>query len=152
MIKTVSKKSATYNEIPYKFEAGTPDIAGAIGMAAACAFLDDLNVNAIATHEHHLLNICTEAMTSLPGLRPIGTAPDKAGVFSFVIEGLHPYDIGTILDQQGVEVRTGHHCTQPLMDRFSIPGTVRASFAAYNTLEEIETLFTATQKAIKILS
>ncbi len=152
MIKEVTWKETTFNSLPFKFEAGTPDIAGAIGLAAACDFLDQLDVSDIAAHEHTLLAACTKGMVSLPGLRPIGTAPEKAGVFSFVIEGLHPYDIGTILDQQGVEVRTGHHCTQPLMDRFAIPGTVRASFAAYNTLEEVEKLISATQKAIKILS
>lgn len=152
MIKEVTWQGTTFNSIPFKFEAGTPDIAGAIGLAAACDYLEQLDVTAIAAHEHALLTACTRAMETLPGLRAIGTAPNKAGVFSFVIDGLHPYDIGTILDQQGVEVRTGHHCTQPLMDRFAIPGTVRASFAAYNTLEEVDQLFTATQKAIKILS
>jgi cysteine desulfurase/selenocysteine lyase len=152
MISEVKWSGTTYNTIPFKYEAGTPDIAGAIGLAAACDYLEQLGHSALIQHEHQLLTTCTAAMEAIPGVRTIGTAAQKASVYSFVIEGLHPYDIGTMLDQQGVEVRTGHHCTQPLMDRFNLPGTVRASFAAYNTLEEIDKLVEATHKAIKILS
>lgn len=152
MIKEVKWSGTTFNTIPFKYEAGTPDIAGAIGLAAACDYIERIGLDRLSDYEHKLLSSCTAAMEAIPGVRTIGRAAHKASVYSFVIEGLHPYDIGTILDQQGVEVRTGHHCTQPLMDRFSIPGTVRASFAAYNTHEEIEMLVKATHKAIKILS
>ena len=152
MIKEVKWAGTTYNSIPFKYEAGTPDIAGAIGLAAACDYIEGMDRNAMAQYEHMLLTTCTEAMNSIPGIRPFGTATEKASVYSFTIDGLHPYDIGTLLDQQGIAVRTGHHCTQPLMDRFSIPGTVRASFAVYNTVDEIEKLVRATHKAVKILS
>lgn len=152
MIDTVSWAGTTYNKLPFKYEAGTPDIEGAIGLATACRFLSGLDKEAVLAHEKTLLSHCAEVMSGLPGMKPIGTAPNKASVFSFNVSGLHPYDIGTILDQQGVCVRTGHHCTQPLMDQFKIPGTVRASFALYNTIEEVDKLFYATQKAIKILS
>ncbi len=152
MIQEVKWSGTTYNKIPFKFEAGTPDIAGAIGLAAACNYIDHLDREAMALHEQHLLKSCTDAMESISGIKTIGTALHKASVYSFTIDGLHPYDIGTILDQQGIAVRTGHHCTQPLMERFSIPGTVRASFAVYNTDEEIEKLVKAIHKTIKILS
>ena len=152
MIKEVKWEGTTYNSIPFKYEAGTPDIAGAIGLAAACDYITSLDRSAMAQYEHLLLTTCTEAMNSIPGVKAIGTAADKASVYSFNVEGLHPYDIGTLLDQQGIAVRTGHHCAQPLMDCFSIPGTIRASFAVYNTIEEIEKLVQATHKAIKILS
>ena len=152
MIKEVKWAGTTYNTIPFKYEAGTPDIAGAIGLAAACDYIDQLDRLAMAQYEHTLLDFCTDAMESIPGVRTIGTAAHKASVYSFVIKGLHPYDIGTMLDQQGIAVRTGHHCTQPLMDRFDIPGTTRASFAIYNNMEEVEKLVQATYKAIKILS
>lgn len=152
MIEQVKWTGTTYNLIPFKFEAGTPDIAGAIGLAAACDYLEQLDRDALALHEGNLLSQCTEAMESIQGVRTVGTAPQKASVYSFTIDGLHPYDIGTILDQQGIAVRTGHHCTQPLMDRFAIPGTVRASFGIYNTTDEIDVLVQATQKAVKILS
>jgi len=152
MISEVKWSGTTYNTIPFKFEAGTPDIAGAIGLAAACDYIDHIGREAMGEYEHMLLKTCTEAMESIPGIRTVGNAAHKASVYSFIIDGLHPYDIGTLLDQQGIAVRTGHHCTQPLMDRFSIPGTVRASFAAYNTTAEIEKLVTATHKAIKLLS
>lgn len=152
MIKEVKWSGTTYNTIPFKYEAGTPDIAGAIGLAAACDYIDSIGPDDLMLHEQNLLTTCTSAMEAIPGVQTIGTASHKASVYSFIIDGLHPYDIGTMLDQQGVEVRTGHHCTQPLMDRFNIPGTVRASFAAYNTFEEIDALVRATHKAIKILS
>jgi len=152
MIEQVKWSGTTYNKIPFKYEAGTPDIAGAIGLASACEYISSIERNGMSHHEQMLLNTCTHAMSNLPGIIPIGQSPEKASVYSFNIKGLHPYDIGSILDQQGIAVRTGHHCTQPLMDRFQIPGTVRASFAMYNTLEEVEKLVQATQKAIKILS
>ncbi|HZV71570.1 MAG TPA: cysteine desulfurase [Saprospiraceae bacterium] len=152
MIEQVKWSGTTYNKIPFKYEAGTPDIAGAIGLAAACDYISSFDREAVNQHEHMLLNTCTQAMAELPGIIPVGQAREKTSVYSFNIKGLHPYDIGSILDQQGIAVRTGHHCTQPLMDRFQIPGTVRASFAMYNTTEEIEKLVKATLKAIKILS
>jgi cysteine desulfurase / selenocysteine lyase len=152
MIEEVKWTGTTYNKLPFKYEAGTPDIAGAIGLAAACDYITQMDRASMMLHEEKLLQTCTDAMESIPGVRTFGTASQKASVYSFTIDGLHPYDIGTILDQQGIAVRTGHHCTQPLMERFSIPGTVRASFAVYNTFEELEKLVQATHKAIKILS
>ncbi len=152
MIDQVTWSGTTYNQLPYKYEAGTPDIAGAIGLAAACDYISGMNRSAMLNYEQLLLATCTNAMESIPGVRTIGTSPDKASVYSFNLEGIHPFDVGTILDQQGIAVRTGHHCCQPLMDRFGVPGTVRASFAIYNTIEEIERLVDATQRAIKILS
>lgn len=152
MIEEVKWTGTTYNKLPFKYEAGTPDIAGAIGLGAACDYLASFDRNSLLQHEQMLLRECTEAMESLPGITTIGRSPDKASVYSFNVNGAHPFDVGTILDQQGIAVRTGHHCCQPLMDRFEIPGTVRASFAIYNTLEEVDKLVQATHKAIKILS
>ncbi len=152
MIEQVKWSGTTYNKIPFKYEAGTPDMAGAIGLAAACDYISDLDRNAIIQHEQMLLQNCTNAMESLPGVTTIGQSPEKASVYSFNVKGVHPFDVGTILDQQGIAVRTGHHCCQPLMERFGIPGTVRASFAIYNTIEEVDKLVEATRKAIKILS
>ncbi|MEO5907339.1 MAG: cysteine desulfurase [Saprospiraceae bacterium] len=152
MIDKVSWSETTYNKIPFKYEAGTPDMAGAIGLAAACNYMTSLDRDAMHDHEHSLLQKCTEEMGNIPGMQPIGQAEDKASVFSFNVKGLHPYDVGTMLDQQGIAVRTGHHCTQPLMERLQIPGTVRASFGIYNTMEEIDRLVQATKKAVKILS
>ncbi len=152
MIEEVKWRGTTYNKLPFKFEAGTPDMAGAIGLAAACDYINAMDRQAIHRHEQELLTRCTAGMEAIPGLRTIGQAQDKTPVYSFVVEGLHPYDIGTILDQQGIAVRTGHHCTQPLMDHFHMPGTVRASFAFYNTTEEIDQLIIATRKAVKLLS
>lgn len=152
MISEVKWSGTTYNKLPFKYEAGTPDIAGAIGLAAACDYISQLDRKVMQQYEQSLLKTCTEAMESIPGIKTVGTAPHKASVYSFVIDGLHPYDIGTLLDQQGIAVRTGHHCTQPLMERFCIPGTVRASFAIYNTMEEIDSLVKATRKAIQILT
>jgi len=152
MIEDVKWSGTTYNKIPFKFEAGTPDIAGAIGLAAACDYMNALDKHALHQHEQQLLTRCTTAMENIPGLITIGKAKEKTPVYSFIVDKLHPYDIGTILDQQGIAVRTGHHCTQPLMNQFKIPGTVRASFAFYNTLEEVDRLVAATQKAVKLLS
>lgn len=151
IIKTVTFEKTTYVDGPLKFEAGTPDIAGAIGLGAALDYVSHIGMDHIRAYEHELLLDATAKLLQIPGLRIIGTAAEKAAVISFVVEGIHPFDIGTILDQQGIAVRTGHHCTQPLMERFGIPGTVRASFAFYNTHEEIDQLVTGLQKAIKML-
>ena len=140
MIASVTFEETLYNRLPYKFEAGTPDIAGAIGLGAAIEYLRAVGLENIAAHEHQLLSYATEALSSIPGLRLIGTAKDKAAVLSFVLEGIHAHDIGTVLDQAGIAIRTGHHCAQPLMQRFGVPATARASFGLYNTAEEIDTL------------
>jgi len=152
MIETVSFDGTTYNQLPYKFEAGTPDIAGAIGLAAAIDYVDSLDRAAAAEHEHALLAYATEKATQVPGLKLIGTATDKCAVLSFVLEGVHPSDLGMLLDQQGVAVRTGHHCAQPLMQQYGIPGTVRASFSFYNTFDDVDRLFAALDKARQLLT
>ncbi len=151
-IKTVSFIKTVYVEGPLKFEGGTPNIEGTIGMAAALDYVDNIGMENIAAHEHALLAYATEQLSQIEGIRFIGAAKEKAGVISFVVGNLHPFDVGTILDQQGVAVRTGHHCTQPLMECFQVPGTVRISFALYNTKEEIDVFITALKKAIKMLS
>jgi cysteine desulfurase/selenocysteine lyase len=151
MIETVSFSGTTWNALPYKFEAGTPDIAGAIGLAAAVAYLEGLDRRAVAAHEDALLAYTWQRAAEFPGLRRIGSASRIAGVFSFLVDGTHPADVGMLLDQQGVAVRTGHHCAQPLMARYGIPGTVRASFALYNTLDEVDLLFAALEKARVLL-
>lgn len=151
MIKEVSFTGTTFNTLPFKFEAGTPDIAGAIGLKAAIEYLTQFDREDLVAHENMLLGYCTTLMAEIPEVIPVGTTKDKAGVYSFNVNGVHPYDVGVILDQQGIAVRTGHHCTQPVMDKFGIPGTVRASFAIYNTMDEVEKLVTATKKAIKML-
>ena len=138
MIRSVTFEKTMFNDLPYKFEAGTPSIAEGIGFGAALDFLLALDWNAVSMHEHSLLAEATHALSEIPGVRIIGTAREKAGVVSFVMDDVHPHDIGTILDQEGIAVRTGHHCAQPVMLRYGIPATVRASFAVYNTLEEIE--------------
>jgi cysteine desulfurase/selenocysteine lyase len=140
MIYSVTFEKTTYNSLPYKFEAGTPDVAGAIGLGAAVDYLSGIGLEAIAEHERELLAYATEAMSAVPGVRLIGTAPEKAGVLSFVLDGVHPHDIGTVLDREGIAIRTGHHCAQPVMQRFGVPATARASFALYNTREEIDAL------------
>jgi cysteine desulfurase/selenocysteine lyase len=151
-IKTVSFEKTVYVDGPLKFEAGTPNIEGAIGLAAALDYVDAIGMDTIAAHEHELLLYATEKLSAIEGMRLIGTAGQKAGVLSFVVGTIHPFDIGTILDQQGVAVRTGHHCTQPLMERFGIPGTVRVSFGLYNTKAEVDILVSALEKAVKMLS
>ncbi|HUI80284.1 MAG TPA: cysteine desulfurase [Bryobacteraceae bacterium] len=140
MIRTVTFEKTTYNELPYKFEAGTPNIAGGIGLGAALDYVNKLGLDHITAYEHELLVYGTKVLSEIPGLRIIGTAREKAAVISFVMEGIHPHDIGTVLDQQGIAVRTGHHCAQPVMDWFHIPATTRASFAFYNTVAEIDAL------------
>lgn len=140
MIRTVSFEKTTYNEIPHKFEAGTPPIAAAIALGTAIDYLQGIGLDRIAAYEHDLLAYATERVGSLPGVRIIGTAPQKAAVLSFVIDGVHPHDVGTVLDQEGIAVRAGHHCAQPVMTRLGIPATARASFAFYNTPEEVDAL------------
>jgi cysteine desulfurase / selenocysteine lyase len=140
MILSVSFEKTTYNDLPYKFEAGTPNIAGAIGLGEAIRWVEGIGIERIAAHEAELLAYGTERLASVPGLTLVGTAPEKAGVLSFVMEGVHPHDVGTLVDRDGVAIRTGHHCAQPVMDRFGIPATARASLACYNTKEELDTL------------
>ena len=140
MIASVTFEETLYNRLPYKFEAGTPDIAGAIGLGAALEYIKAVGLENIAAHEHHLLSYATEALSSISGLRLIGTAKEKAAVLSFVLDGIHAHDIGTVLDQAGIAIRTGHHCAQPLMQRFGVPATARASLGLYNTAEEIDAL------------
>jgi len=152
MIKEVTFEHTTYNELPYKYEAGTPNIADAIALRSAIDFIRKYGRNTIRQHETELLACATKELETIPGLTIIGNAREKAGVISFVIKDIHPQDIGILLDNQGIAVRTGHLCTQPLMKRFGIPGTVRASFAVYNTIEEIGVLVAGLQKAIKMLS
>jgi cysteine desulfurase/selenocysteine lyase len=146
MIRTVTFEKTTYNDLPYKFEAGTPNIAGGIGLGAAIDYVNRIGLDKIGAYEHELLVYGTEALTDIPGLRLIGTARQKAAVLSFVMEGIHPHDIGTVLDRMGIAVRTGHHCAQPVMDRFGIPATTRASLAFYNTTAEIDALAAGLRK------
>jgi cysteine desulfurase/selenocysteine lyase len=140
MIRSVTFEKTLYNDIPYKFEAGTPDIAGVIGLGAAIDYLGGIGIDSISAYEEELLSYAEERISSLKGVRIIGTASQKASVISFVIDGIHPHDVGTILDREGIAVRTGHHCAQPVMDRFGIPATTRASLAFYNTAEEVDRL------------
>jgi len=151
MIKEVSFEGTTYNELPYKFEAGTPNIADVIALSAAIDYVNDLSKEALFTQELALLAYATEQLSTIPGLRIIGTAPDKIAVISFVIDGLHPQDIGVLLDKFGIAIRTGHHCVQPLMKRFGLVGTCRASFAFYNTFEEIDLFVKALGRTINML-
>jgi len=151
MIKSVTFEKTIYNDLPYKFEAGTPNIAGGLGLGAAIDYVQKLDLKAIGEYEHDLLVYATEKLLVIPGLRLIGTAKEKAAVLSFVIEGIHPHDIGTILDAEGIAIRTGHHCAQPVMQRFGVPATARASFAFYNTKEEVDALVKAIYKVKEIL-
>ena len=151
MIKMVTFEKTTYNDLPYKFEAGTPLIAGAIGLATALDYMAGLGLDRIAAWEHELLEYGTELLQAVPGVRLIGTARRKAAVLSFVLDGVHPHDVGTILDHEGVAVRAGHHCAMPVMDRFGVPATVRASLGLYNTPAELETLATAVRTAREII-
>ena len=150
MISSVSFEKTTYNTVPYKFEAGTPNIAATIGLGAAIDYVNSLGIENLARHEHELLAYATEKLSQIPGVRIIGTAREKASVVSFVLDGVHPHDVGTVLDQEGIAVRTGHHCAQPLMERFKVPATARASLAFYNTKEEIDTLAEAIEKVKQI--
>ena len=150
MIKEVTFEKTTYNELPFKYEAGTPNIEGAIALAAAMNFVDGLGLNSIQEHERGLIRSAAEALSSIPGIHFFGPA-DRAGALSFNVEGVHHYDLGTLMDQMGVAVRTGHHCCQPLMARFGITGTVRASFAVYNSPRDVEALTDAVTKAVSML-
>jgi cysteine desulfurase/selenocysteine lyase len=152
MILSVTFEKTIYNTIPQKFEAGTPPIAAAIGFGAAADYLSAISLEAIAAHEHALLSYATEQIRLLPGVHIVGNAALKAAVLSFVVEGVHPHDIGTLLNQQGVAVRTGHHCAQPVMQRFKIPATSRASFAFYNTMDEVDTLIEAISSAQEVFA
>lgn len=152
MIKEVSFKKTTYASLPYKYEAGTPNIADTIALKVALDFVKETGKELIRNHEDDLLKYATEKMKSIKGLRIIGNAKNKVSLVSFIIKNIHPQDIGVLLDNQGIAVRTGHHCAQPLMDRFGIPGTVRASFAMYNTKEEIDRLINGIEKSVKMLS
>src|SRR3982750_2647264 len=148
MILSVSFEKTTYNALPYKFEAGTPDIAGVVGLAAALDYISAIGLPDIAAPEQDLLRYATSVLSEIEGLRLIGTAKEKASVISFTLEGVHPHDIGTILDREGIAVRTGHHCAQPLMMRYNVPATGRASFGLYNTREEADALISGLNKVI----
>ena len=152
MILSVTFEKTTYNRLPYKFEAGTPDIAGVIGLGAALEYVGGLGIENIGAYEHDLLEYATAAVSSIPGLKIIGTAREKAGVLSFTLENIHPHDIGTILDREGIAIRTGHHCSQPVMKRFGVDSTARASFAMYNTKQEVDALVRGIEKVREVFA
>ncbi len=151
MIKSVTFEKTTYNELPFKFEAGTPSVGDVLGLQKAIEYIKNLGIDKIAAHEEMLRHYATEQLLKIDGVRIIGTAPEKAAIISFNLEGIHPYDAGVIIDHLGVAVRTGHHCTQPVMNFFGIPGTIRASFALYNEKEEVDAFITAIRKAKEML-
>lgn len=151
MISTVTLEKSTYAGLPHKFEAGTPHVEGIIGFGAALKFINEIGIESISAHEQSLLEYATKECSGIKGFRVIGNSKNKASVLSFVIDGVHPYDLGVLLDQQGIAVRTGQHCTQPIMDAFCIEGTVRASFAMYNTFEEIDSFISGLKKAVSML-
>ena len=150
MISSVTFEKTTYNKLPHRFEAGTPNIAGAIGLGAAIQYLNQFDWEQVEAHERDVLNYATERLSSIAGLRLIGTAREKTAVASFVMDNIHPHDIGTVLDQEGIAIRTGHHCAQPLMQRFAIPATARASFALYNTRADVDALVAALHKVLEV--
>ncbi|MGZ8830362.1 MAG: aminotransferase class V-fold PLP-dependent enzyme, partial [Thermoanaerobaculia bacterium] len=150
MILSVSFEKTTYNALPYKFEAGTPNIEGVVALAAALDYVGAIGLENIAAHEHDLLLYATARLQEIDGLRIIGTAADKASVISFVVDGVHPHDIGTVLDRDGIAIRTGHHCAQPLMARFKVPATGRASFGLYNTREEADVLADGLRRVVEV--
>jgi cysteine desulfurase/selenocysteine lyase len=150
MISLVTFEKTHYNVLPYKFEAGTPHISGGIGLGAAIDYLTNLDWDQVRAHEHRVLSYATEALSAIHGLRIIGTAREKAGVLSFVFDHVHAHDVGTILDQEGVAVRAGHHCAMPVMQRFGVPATARASFAFYNTIEEVDVLVRGIHRVLKV--
>ncbi len=152
MIRHVTFEHTTYNDVPYKFEAGTPDIAGVIGLGAAVDWLQGQGLAAVEAHERHLLSRAIAALTEIPQVRQIGTAQERAGLVSFVVEGIHAHDVGTVLDSRGIAVRAGHHCAYPVMERMGVPATVRASFAVYNTAEEIEALAAGIGAALELFN
>jgi cysteine desulfurase/selenocysteine lyase len=151
MVDTVSFEKTTFNVLPYKFEAGTPNVGAALGLETAIQLLQGLDRDAVEEHETQLLQSAIQQLSGIEGIRFIGEAERRSGLISFIIEGVHPYDLGTIIDKMGVAVRTGHHCAEPVMTRFGIPGTVRASFAMYNTLEEVEVFVKAVRRAAMML-
>ena len=152
MIRTVSLEEFTFNALPHKFEAGTPNIAGAVGFGAALEYVSALDLDEVAAYEDGVMGYATEALTQIPGVRVVGTAKDKSGVLSFLLDGVHAHDIGTIVDRQGVAIRAGHHCAMPLMQRFGVAATARASFGLYNTIEDADALVAAVQKASEVFS
>jgi cysteine desulfurase/selenocysteine lyase len=152
MISSVTFEKTLYNRLPYKFEAGTPHVSGAIGLGAALGYINSVGIERIARHEKEVLAYGTKRLLEIPGLRLIGTAKEKEGILSFVLEGIHPHDVGTILDQEGIAIRTGHHCAQPLMDRFGVPATARASLALYNTVEEMDALANGLEKVREVFA
>ena len=152
MISSVTFEKTIYNKLPYKFEAGTPHVAGAIGLGAAIDYVNGLGMDNVAAYEHEVLTYATEAVAAIPGIRLIGTAREKAGVLSFLLGSIHPHDIGTILDQEGIAIRAGHHCAQPIMQRFGIAATARASFGLYNTKEEVDALVNGIQNVREVFA
>jgi len=150
MILSVTMEKVTYNRVPHRFEAGTPDLAGAVGLAAAIRYLEDLGMAAVAAHDQELLAYATKALESVPGLRIVGTAREKSAVLSFMLDDIHPHDVGTILDREGVCIRTGHHCAQPVMQHFKVPATSRASLALYNTTEDVDALVRGLHKVLEV--
>jgi cysteine desulfurase/selenocysteine lyase len=152
MIASVTFEKTVYNRLPYKFEAGTPDIAGVIGLGAAIEYIQSVGIEEIAGHEQDLLQYGTSVLESMPEIRILGTAAGKTSVLSFTVHGIHPHDVGTILDQEGIAIRTGHHCAQPVMDFFGVPATARASLALYNTRDELDALAAALRKVIEVFS
>ena len=151
MIEEVTFERTTYNHLPFKFEAGTPSVGDVLGLGCAIDFMQQVGIDTIAAHEADLLRYATDRIREIPGVRLFGTAPEKAAVLSFLVGDAHPYDVGTLIDQLGIAVRTGHHCTQPVMDRYGIPGTVRASFAVYNTRDEVDAFIAALKKVLPLL-
>ena len=151
MVDTVSFEKTTFNKLPFKFEAGTPNVGAALGLETAIKFIESFDRQEVAQHEDALVAATIEGLSKIDGMRFIGQAPERSGLVSFIIDGIHPYDLGTIIDKMGVAVRTGHHCAEPVMTRFGIPGTVRASFAMYNTMEEVEVLVKAVTRAANML-
>jgi cysteine desulfurase/selenocysteine lyase len=152
MIRTVTFEKSTYNDLPWKFEAGTPHISGAVGLAAAIDYVEALGLDAIAAHEQRLLALATTALTAIRGVQIIGTAAHKSAVISFTMAGVHPHDIGTILDHEGIAIRTGHHCAMPVMDFFGVPATARASFGCYSTTEDVARLVAALERVREIFA
>jgi len=151
MILSVSFEETTWNHVPFKFEAGTPNIAGAIGLGVAVKWIEELGYDSIASHERDLLDYCTQVLSEIDGVRLIGTAPEKCGIMAFALKDIHPHDVGTILDSEGIAIRTGNHCAEPLMLRFGVSATCRASFSVYNTRQDIDALAEGIRKAITML-
>ena len=152
MISSLTFEKTTYNKLPFKFEAGSPDVSGAIGLGVAIQYMNSIGIDRIAEYEQELLAYAVQKISAISGVQLIGTPRERAGVISFVIDGIHPHDVGTILDQEGIAIRTGHHCAQPIMQRFGIPATARASFAFYNTKEEVDALVDGISKVKEVFA